>query len=249
MGAIDDSKAYALLIRESANDGSDFTNPAADYRRLFLGEDGLLHVKDSAGTVTDPFSGAGSVATDAIWDAAGDLVQGTGANTAAKLGAGTAGQFLKSGGAATANAWASRELDYVAPTSTVSVIATAAASATTIITGNAVAYDGSTAIIIEFFCADADFSGATAADLFILYLYDGASEIGFAAVVKNSVTGANAQRGPIHASVRITPSAATHTYSWRGTVTNASRPMAIGSGAGSSSGVRFPMYLRITRAL
>ena len=28
---------------------------------------------------------AGVVATDAIWDAAGDLVQGTGANTAARL--------------------------------------------------------------------------------------------------------------------------------------------------------------------
>jgi len=42
-----------MTIRESANDGSDFTNPAADYRRLFLGEDGQLHVRDSAGAVTD----------------------------------------------------------------------------------------------------------------------------------------------------------------------------------------------------
>lgn len=44
---------FGMTIRESANDGSDFTNPDADYRRLFLGEDGQLHVKDSAGTVTD----------------------------------------------------------------------------------------------------------------------------------------------------------------------------------------------------
>lgn len=50
---------FGMTIRESANDGSDFTNPDADYRRLFLGEDGLLHVKDSAGTVTNPFSGSG----------------------------------------------------------------------------------------------------------------------------------------------------------------------------------------------
>lgn len=50
---------YGIHVRESANDGSDFTNAAADYRILFLGEDGLLHVKDSSGTVTDPFTAGG----------------------------------------------------------------------------------------------------------------------------------------------------------------------------------------------
>ena len=80
-----------MTIRESANDGSDFSNPAADYRRLFLGEDGQLHVKDSAGTVTDIGAGSGNVATDTIWDAAGDLAVGTGANTAARLALGAAG--------------------------------------------------------------------------------------------------------------------------------------------------------------
>jgi hypothetical protein len=49
-----------IIIRESADDGSDFSNPAADYRRLFLGEDGLLKVKDSAGAVTSPYSSSGS---------------------------------------------------------------------------------------------------------------------------------------------------------------------------------------------
>jgi hypothetical protein len=53
VGAIDDEKAYALLIRESADDGSDFTNPPADYRRLFIGEDGDLHLMDPSGAVTD----------------------------------------------------------------------------------------------------------------------------------------------------------------------------------------------------
>ena len=50
---------YGVHVRESANDGSDFTNAAADYRILFLGEDGLLHVKDSSGTVTSPYSSSG----------------------------------------------------------------------------------------------------------------------------------------------------------------------------------------------
>lgn len=52
MAAVSNSNIYGLTIRESANDGSDFTNPSADYRRLFLGEDGALHLRDSAGAVT-----------------------------------------------------------------------------------------------------------------------------------------------------------------------------------------------------
>lgn len=53
-GVFSGAKLHAMTVRESADDGSDFTNPDADYRRLFLGEDGKLHVKDSAGAVTDP---------------------------------------------------------------------------------------------------------------------------------------------------------------------------------------------------
>jgi hypothetical protein len=53
------SKLFGMTIRESATDGSDFTNPDADYRRLFLGEDGQLHVKDTAGAVTEIGGGGG----------------------------------------------------------------------------------------------------------------------------------------------------------------------------------------------
>jgi hypothetical protein len=55
------AKLFGVTLRESANDGSDFTNPDADYRRLFLGEDGLLHLRDSAGVVTTPHAGSGAV--------------------------------------------------------------------------------------------------------------------------------------------------------------------------------------------
>lgn len=47
-----------------------------------------------------------TVATDTIWDTAGDLVQATGADAAAKLPIGTAGQVLTVNGGATALAWA-----------------------------------------------------------------------------------------------------------------------------------------------
>lgn len=50
--------------------------------------------------VDDNVGGGGDVATDAIWDAAGELAVGTGANTAHKLAAGTAGYHLVANGAA-----------------------------------------------------------------------------------------------------------------------------------------------------
>lgn len=59
------AKLFGITLRESANDGSDFTNPDADYRRLFLGEDGLLHLRDSAGAITDVGGDAASHIADA----------------------------------------------------------------------------------------------------------------------------------------------------------------------------------------
>ena len=103
MTKISEALTHGLTIRESANDGSDFTNPEADYRRLFLGEDGQLHVKSAAGTVT---AIGGSVATDAIWAAKGDLVVGTANDTAAVLTAGTNGKVLTAAsGEATGLKW------------------------------------------------------------------------------------------------------------------------------------------------
>jgi hypothetical protein len=52
MGLFSLAKLFGLTLRESATDGSDFTNPDADFRRVFLGEDANLHLKDSAGAVT-----------------------------------------------------------------------------------------------------------------------------------------------------------------------------------------------------
>ena len=55
----------------------------------------------------ETISGGGSVATDAIWDAKGDLAVGTGANTASRLAVGTNGQILVADSAeATGVKWA-----------------------------------------------------------------------------------------------------------------------------------------------
>lgn len=52
-----------LILEEVLSDGSTVTNPPADHRKLFLGEDGLFHLRDSAGTITTP---GGSTSLDAL---------------------------------------------------------------------------------------------------------------------------------------------------------------------------------------
>lgn len=51
MGLFSAEKIFGIKLRESANDGSDFGTPDADYRFTFLGEDGQWHTKDSSAVV------------------------------------------------------------------------------------------------------------------------------------------------------------------------------------------------------
>lgn len=82
---------FGITLRESADDGSDFTNPDADYRRIFLGEDGELHKKDSSGTVTG-FAGSGIAST--IVNAKGDIIGASANDTPAITAVGTNGYGL-----------------------------------------------------------------------------------------------------------------------------------------------------------
>ncbi len=69
--------------------------PGAGKLRIYAKTGPALAVKDDAGNETVlGAGGGGSVATDAIWDAAGDLAVGSGANTAAKLAAGSEDDVL-----------------------------------------------------------------------------------------------------------------------------------------------------------
>jgi hypothetical protein len=75
------------------------------------GFDGNLDTSDDtlqevAQKLDDLVAGSGAVATDTIWDAAGDLAVGTGANAAGKLTMGTALQVLRVNSGATALEWA-----------------------------------------------------------------------------------------------------------------------------------------------
>jgi hypothetical protein len=89
-----DNAFPSILIEDHVDPAA----PADGYHRLFIDTDEKLKMIDHASLVTDFTPGAGgSVATDAIWDAAGDLAVGTGADTAAKLTKGAAGAALVSG--------------------------------------------------------------------------------------------------------------------------------------------------------
>lgn len=93
-----------VILEERLSNGSDTSNPAADHRALFLGEDGLLHLRDSAGGVTD-IAASGIPAT--LLDAKGDLIAASAADTAARLAVGSNGQVLTAdSGEATGVKWA-----------------------------------------------------------------------------------------------------------------------------------------------
>lgn len=73
---------------------------------LVAGSNITITPNDGADTITIAASGGGSVATDTIFDAKGDLAVGTGADTASKLSVGTNGYILSAdSGEATGLEW------------------------------------------------------------------------------------------------------------------------------------------------
>lgn len=243
MVRLSESTTPMLTLREVATDGSDNANAPDDCRRLFLGEDGKLHVKDSAGTVTDPYAAGGSVATDAIWDAAGDLVQGTGSNTSARLALGAAGTVVRSTGSTNAYAFPpGHQFSYVEITGNVSITHTTEATADTVVTAAEVTFDGATLVLIEFFSPSSRPASDAAGRILEIYLYDGASSIGMMCFYISQAN--NAANLPLYLTRCLTPSAAAHTYSIRAAVSDGSG--AVGAGAGGS-GNSIPAFIRITK--
>jgi hypothetical protein len=92
MPTLEAANIYGVQIRESANDGSDFSNAVTDYRILFVGEDGLFHLKDSSGSVTTPTGMADPMTTR------GDIIVRNAANATARLAVGAANTVLRSDG-------------------------------------------------------------------------------------------------------------------------------------------------------
>lgn len=195
-------------------------------------------------------TGAGGIAATIV-DAKGDIIAATAADTVARLAVGTNGQVLTAAsGQATGLQWTTAagvaagtpyEVDYVALTTGVNITATAEGSADTIVTANAVAFDGSTIAIIEFFVPRARPQATGSATLDIV-LYDGASSIGL--LGRLTAAAAVSQNTALHLVHRLTPSNASHTYSIRGIVSTGT---GVVTGAAGGSGAVMPGFIRISK--
>lgn len=137
---------------------------------------------------------------------------------------------------------AGRELDYVEFTANVTPTATTEGAADVVVTGSAVTYNGSTIILIEFFANNARAAIDAAGRSMTFWLYDGSSSIG--QIGLTSTPANNIANNPIHCVRRIIPSAGSHTYSVRASVSGSSG--LIGAGAGGA-GNASPGWIRITR--
>lgn len=133
------------------------------------------------------------------------------------------------------------ELDYAEATAPVSITNTVEASADTLVTGASQAY-AAVPTMFEFFCPNIDPQN-TANAFVTLYLFDGATSLGYIGWVRQETT-ANLFV-PVTCKRRLTPTAATHQYSVRATTSSGTGAATAGAGG---AGAYVPMYLRITTA-
>jgi hypothetical protein len=222
-------------------EGTTPSNPAAGSQRLFVrSSDHVLCMVDSTGAVT-ALSGSLTNPMSAV----GDVIQGTTAGAPARLAAPLTGKVLTGAGLTTPLVYAyppGYELDYVEFTSAVTVSATAEATPTNVVVGSSVAYDGSTAVIIEFFSTNVR-PGTTAGDLVELILYDGTSSIGILALIRTPASSNDDV--PVLIRRKLTPSNASHTYKIGGIKSGGNATVSGGIGG---VGVGMPGYIRITKA-
>ncbi|HEU5004919.1 MAG TPA: capsid cement protein [Candidatus Saccharimonadales bacterium] len=135
------------------------------------------------------------------------------------------------------------ELAYSEFTAPVTVSATSASTANTVVTATSISSDGNTPVVVEFFAprVDAGADGHT-----IVSLYEDGSSIGD--IFGQVYSGANMQGyDPVHVTRRLTPTAGAHTFSIRAWRINANG--TVEAGPGGTGGTTFvPGYIRVVLA-
>lgn len=133
------------------------------------------------------------------------------------------------------------ELDYAERTSDLTVTATSDATADTVVSGNAVTYDGSTRICIEVYVSACEISTNQGV---LLNIYDGSTDLGRVCnVAPKASTGSavNAAYGRLF----LTPSSGSHTFHLKAWKTAGTATLYASAGGAASY---LPAFIRITEA-
>lgn len=101
------------------------------------------------------------------------------------------------------------EYDYVEQTSNTTITGTTEGTATTILTGNTINYDGNTKILVEFSCVNIQADGSS---YLSICLFEGSTLIKTLAFIYPSAS----RPGSVSAKYKFTPTAGNHTYSIKG---------------------------------
>jgi hypothetical protein len=245
MAQIDDIDIPKLIFPEAAAPGT----PAAGKVIIYSKADGLMYQKDDAGTETQMGPGSGGIPAT-IFDAAGDIIVASAADTAARLAIGAANTVPKSNGTTLVYAFPpGHTYNYTEDTSGGgNVTATTEATANTLFTASAgIALDGSTEVDISVFIPSFRPDSAAAGRAIVIVLYDdtggGAASIGKMGAF--TTPAASTMVLPCHVVRRLTPSAATHTYSARAYVTAGTGAWVDGAGG---SGNYMPAFIKVVKA-
>lgn len=132
-------------------------------------------------------------------------------------------------------------LDYAERTTNLNITETVEANATVVVSGNPVTYDGTTTVTIEFDCASVR-PPQVAAEVLAFWLFDGSTSLGRIGATQATTT--IGQYEPKNLKRKLTPSAGSHTYSIRATVTSGTAQLLAGTGG---VGNDVPAFIRITR--
>jgi len=133
------------------------------------------------------------------------------------------------------------ELDYTEITTDASITATTEATADTVVTAGAVVFDGSTTVMVEFSTSRGR-PEPVAGALLTVVLYDGATSLGEFGYIRSAA--AQNQLLPMRLARRLTPSAASHTFSVRAFVSTGTGILKAGPGG---VGLIVPAFIRITK--
>src|SRR5262245_36848294 len=136
-------------------------------------------------------------------------------------------------------AFVSPDLGYAETTATTTVSAAGEGAAQAIVTLPAITFDGTTKIEIEAFFPQAGTSVANGT--LWGYLFDGGTSIG---IIGAAAAASGNPTAPWILRRRLTPSAGSHTYGIRASITGGNGTIICGAGG---AGTRMPGYIKATR--